>query len=116
MFPTLHKSQPSQLQTQDQMTSGVMAAGPSPASGPLSQTLCLSSSGVPSQGNLGVMDVDGFLAVNLKEVSTFACGNISTAAPSFATQEHRIEEEEGGSSLVIMIQVQLRRRMITPLL
>lgn len=99
------------------MTSGVMAAGPSPASGPLSQTLCLSSSGVPSQGNLGVMDVDGtFLAVNLKEVSTFACGNISTAAPSFATQEYRIEEEEGGSSLVIMIQVQLRRRMITPLL
>lgn len=93
-----------------------MAAGPSPASGPLSQTLCLSSSGVPFQGNLGVMDVDGFLAVNLKEVSTFACGNISTAAPSFATQEHRIEEEEGGSSLVIMIQVQLRRRMITPLL
>lgn len=93
-----------------------MAAGPSPASGPLSQTLCLSSSGVPFQGNLGVMDVDGFLAVNLKEVSTFACGNISTAAPSFATQEHRIEEEEGGSSLVIMIQVQLRRRIITPLL
>lgn len=68
----------------------------SPVLGPLSEEF----------GCHGVDDT--FLAINLKEVRMFAYGNTSTAAPSFATQEHLIEEE-GDSSTIIVIQFQLNR-------